>query len=391
MIGRILLGREFYKGREQAFVKHYVLENYLETFAIKIGMSWGSPTLNYIDGFAGPWQHADEQLQDTSPFIAINKLRKTKAALAEKNRAFNFRCLFIEKQTAPYRKLEAAAAAVNDAEVKARNGEFEDFVVEAAAFAAAGNNPFGFFFIDPTGWTGYGMSKLQPLFGCKHSELLINFMTSFIERFVDSDDHELLSGFQDLFGDKDYRQDWRGLAGLDREDAIVQAYCRRLKQSGNFSFVGSAIVLNPNSDQTCYHLVYATHHPEGMRVFRTIESKAHAQQEELRSEVDRNKRVAKSGQHELFEPNALASRYDSNLVQRYQSKAKAEVERFLREMRRASFDKVEEAALAFPLTSSTTLKGWIREWLSDGHLTLEGLAPKERVPKPNQDHFLIWR
>ena len=251
-----MLDKEFYREREQTFVKHYVLENYLETLAIKIGMGGRGPTLNYVDGFAGPWKHADEDLLDTSPFIAIELLRKTKADLAKRNRPFDFRCLFIEKETEPYRRLEAAVSKVEDVRIVTRNGPFEDFVEDAAIFATQGESPFGFFFIDPTGWTGYRMSKLQPLLNIRrHCEVLINFMTSHIIRFIDSDESGGAAGFQDLFGDNDHRDEWRGLSGLDREDAIVEAYCRRLKRSGNFFFVGSAIVLNPSSNQTCYHLV----------------------------------------------------------------------------------------------------------------------------------------
>ena len=260
-----MLEKKFYKGREHTFVKHYVLERYLERLAFKIGMSIAGATLNYVDGFSGPWQEKDDQLQDTSPFIAIEKLRRTRAQLAARNRQFNFRCLFIEREPEPFQRLRAAAAAVTDAEIRTLQGEFENLVPQAAAFASEGRNPFGFFFVDPTGWTGYPMSKLQPLFSYRYSELLINFMTSFIDRFVDSENPSLLEGFRDLFGDERYRNEWTGLVGLDKEDAIVGTYCRRLKQAGEYTFVGSSVVLDPNSDRTYYHLVYATHHPEGMR------------------------------------------------------------------------------------------------------------------------------
>jgi len=127
-----------------------------------------------------------------------------------------------------------------------------------------------------------------------------------------------------------------------------------------------------------------------MRVFRTIESKAHAQQEELRSEVDKTKRVSKSGQQELFGPAVLASSYDSNLARRYQRKAREEVKESLRQLRRVLYDTAEEIALAFPLTSPSTLKSWIREWVDNGSLTVEGLAERERVPKRNCNHVLVW-
>jgi len=118
-----LLGKEFYRGREQSYVKHYVLEKYLERLAFKIGMSSSGATINYVDGFSGPWQHADEQLQDTSPFIAIEKLRKTRTNLADLKRDFTFRCMFIEKDAEAYEKLSAACTVI-DAYIETKNGEF---------------------------------------------------------------------------------------------------------------------------------------------------------------------------------------------------------------------------------------------------------------------------
>ena len=43
-----------YAGREQAYVKRYLLEKYLAPLAYKVGSAWDS--FVYIDGFSGPWQ-----------------------------------------------------------------------------------------------------------------------------------------------------------------------------------------------------------------------------------------------------------------------------------------------------------------------------------------------
>ena len=145
-----MLGKESYKTREQAFVKHYVLEHYLERLAFKIGMSGAGYTLNYVDGFSGPWNQSDKQLLDTSPFIAIEKLRKTRSDLAAMKREFNFRCLLIERESEPFKKLEAQAKAIQDAEIEPLQGDFENLVAYASEFALKGRRPFGFFFIDPT-------------------------------------------------------------------------------------------------------------------------------------------------------------------------------------------------------------------------------------------------
>ncbi len=64
-----VLDPSLYKGREQTYIKHLVLRRYLQKLAYKKG--WHGGTINYVDGFAGPWQQASEELKDTSPFIAI--------------------------------------------------------------------------------------------------------------------------------------------------------------------------------------------------------------------------------------------------------------------------------------------------------------------------------
>ena len=43
-----------YEGREQAYIKHCLLEEYLPEWGYKVGSQWDS--LVYVDGFAGPWE-----------------------------------------------------------------------------------------------------------------------------------------------------------------------------------------------------------------------------------------------------------------------------------------------------------------------------------------------
>src|SRR5665213_2246368 len=61
-----------YAGREQSYVKHVFLERYLERLAHKIASS--HPHIVYVDGFAGPWQSANEKFEDTSFGIALSAL-----------------------------------------------------------------------------------------------------------------------------------------------------------------------------------------------------------------------------------------------------------------------------------------------------------------------------
>jgi len=64
-----------YTGREQAYVKHTFLENYLEGLFFKTASIYNH--IVYVDGFCGPWQSANEQFEDTSFGIALNRLRRS--------------------------------------------------------------------------------------------------------------------------------------------------------------------------------------------------------------------------------------------------------------------------------------------------------------------------
>jgi three-Cys-motif partner protein len=253
-----LLEPGFYLGREQTFVKHFVLEHYLERLAFKVG--WNGSAINYIDGFAGPWRHEDESLRDTSPFIALEKLKDCRSALIRQGRKpIEIRCLFIERNPRSYALLERETRAASGPGIiaEAQQGDFEALSRHILRFASSGYRPFTFFFIDPTGWTGYGMSRLEALFNQDRSEILINFMTKDIKRFIDDDAPTTVTTFQDLFGIRNYQDRWRGLEGIEREDMIVATYCKRLSDAGNYPYVGSSIVLHPTDSRTHYHLIYA--------------------------------------------------------------------------------------------------------------------------------------
>jgi hypothetical protein len=53
-----------YKGREQAYIKHTLLETYLYKLFMILGQH--VQTISYVDCFAGPWQNNSDDLSDTS-------------------------------------------------------------------------------------------------------------------------------------------------------------------------------------------------------------------------------------------------------------------------------------------------------------------------------------
>ncbi|WAS92504.1 three-Cys-motif partner protein TcmP [Nannocystis punicea] len=387
-----MVQREDYRRREQAFVKHYVLDHYLQKLALKIGHYRPNTTLNYIDGFSGPWQHATEELRDTSPHVALTQLCAAREVLRARPIELHVRGMFVERDREAFALLERLLGEqFASVECEAYNGEFETHIREACRFAEGGPQPFAFVFIDPTGWTGYGLKAITPLLRVRRSEVLINFMTKDITRFVDDGESVALQSFIDLFGDATYREAWRGLADLDREDRIVEVYCERVLKAGDFAYCAPTVVLNPRHDRTCYHLVYATRSLHGLIAFRDTEREATPEQREARAEAKQRERLSKGGQFEMFAAPVMETSYMAELQQRYHGKARAAVASKLSEGGEVDFDVLVAAALQYPMTCLGDVKDWLNGWRDEGGLEFLGLSPGERALAVQKKHRLRAR
>jgi three-Cys-motif partner protein len=60
---------DLYAGREQTLVKHFILREYLQRFAIIVGHHCN--TITYVDCFSGPWNVRSDDLSDSSFSIAL--------------------------------------------------------------------------------------------------------------------------------------------------------------------------------------------------------------------------------------------------------------------------------------------------------------------------------
>ena len=85
-----------YEGREQAYVKHCLLEKYLPEWAYKTGSQWDG--LVYIDGFAGPWGVRSEDLADSSFGVAVKALDRVARTLNEhRGKSIQVQCVLVEQ------------------------------------------------------------------------------------------------------------------------------------------------------------------------------------------------------------------------------------------------------------------------------------------------------
>jgi three-Cys-motif partner protein len=382
---------ELYAGREQTQVKHFILQKYLERFAYKVGSHWDA--LTYVDCFSGPWNARSDVFEDSSFAIALKQLRNARDTLAEqRGRHVRLRCFFLEKNRAAYARLKEFADNVTDAKIETRNATLEESIPDITDFVKRGGaKAFPFIFIDPKGWTGFGMETIAPLLRLNPSEVLVNFMTGHIRRFLESPQEETQDSFKRLFGSGSFREKIEGMAQQNREDAAVQEYTRNAKLVGGFNFGCSAIVLNPEKDRTHFNLIYLTRRPEGVEVFKETEKKAMEVQEAARADAHKRKREARTGQLDLLGSKELhdSSHYES-LRERYLAQARGLVLHALESKHRLLYDDAWTLALSEPMSWESDLKQWIEEWKEEGRLEVVGMQPRQRVPHRSEENYLVW-
>lgn len=380
---------EDYRNREQTYLKHFILERYLERVAFVIGNS--HPEFVYVDGFSGPWESQDEKFEDTSFIIAIKKLRYVRDSLVDRvGKEPMIRCLFIERDETAFEALEDATRNVKDLEIKALRGKFEELVPDILRFVG---RSFSLVFIDPTGWTGFGMRAIEPILRHDPGEVLINFMYDPINRFLTHRSREVETSIDQLFGDAGWRDALRSSG--DREDSIVDTYRERLRSAGRFRHATSTRILKPISDRSYFHLVYGTRHIRGLLEFRKVEEKFADEQERVRSEAKQRHRVKHTGQPELLFGSTGSTDVSSSQSFREERgalvrTAGADLRKMLRQRRRISYDDALGALLERPLVWESDVKELIDGMRCNGELTVEGLNPGERTVKWGRDHTLVF-
>lgn len=259
-----------YSGREQTRAKHDILERYLEPFSNKILSKWKS--IDFIDGFSGPWKNADtKDLSDTSIGISLRTFSDVAEGRGHSPQSPQIRCIFNEKDPKAYARLEDYIERSRDEfpliEIKIFQGEFSK---NAVAIRRHANNAYQLLFVDPTGYTGFPPSTLK-LFGNRSSEIIVNFMRSFMERFVSGDHLDKKSALEGLVGEK--RAQYLLDTGASIEDVEAE-YLKMLRADLGYNFSGFSPIHNPDKEQIHFNLAFATNHPMGMETMRTAEFKA---------------------------------------------------------------------------------------------------------------------
>jgi three-Cys-motif partner protein len=299
-----MVALEDYAGREQSYVKHFLLERYIEALVFKTASTYYH--IVYVDGFAGPWQSANETFEDTSFGIALSALQRAKDTWKKKTgRDVKMTALLVERDAKAHSKLATLQAQNPDITIKTYNADFISVVPEIMKDIPP--DAFAFFLIDPKGWR-ISLEKLKPILEREKSEMTFNFMFEFINRAASMSRADTVEGLDELIPYGNWRQELKAgekrlgrvLRPGERSAILLDAFKESLRKLGGYDYVAETPVLRPVRDRTLYFLLHATRHKQGLATFRDCQVKALVTQAKTRSEGKVKHATSKKGQSELF-------------------------------------------------------------------------------------------
>jgi three-Cys-motif partner protein len=369
-----------YTEREQSEIKHFALQKYLEAATRIIGSKWSG--FSYVDCCAGPWESRSSEYDDTSFGIAIKVLKESNGSLRNRGKFPHFRALLIEKRLRPYSKLAAFAQGVSDGNVKveACNQDFRQHTSDIIKFVNS-QSSFSFIFVDPKGWSPIRVSGLEPLLRIKPGEILINFMSSFIVRFLNRE----ATNMDDILG-PDYRE-LRTLSHEEQEDEAVRRYCNLIRQRGGFQYVCALPVMKPDQDAIHFYLIYGTRNAKGVKVFKDVEQRTEEKTRLVRAELQQNKRL----NLDLFSSDVLYRREEryKRLRERSKHNARKTLESLISARGSVPYDDCWAEALQFPAVYESDLRAWLKKQEDLGLIRIDGRKRPNEYLKRKSDHVIV--
>jgi three-Cys-motif partner protein len=371
-----------YEEREQSAAKHQILERYLKAFAPIVG-SWADEVV-YVDCFAGPWNAKRPDLSDTSFHRALSVLRAVKV----QGRCKRVRALLIENDPSRYEQLKQYTSTVSDVEVRAEPWKFEDSVDKIVEFVNDTNTPrervFPFVFIDPWGWELVAIDHIRPLLLLNPGEVLITFMSSFVNRFLSDPSKP----FERLLGHAEVRR-LRELRGEALEDELVASYATAVRIAGAYLFSCAVPVMDPKRDRFLFHMVFATRSIKGVEEFKEAEKNMIEVMHKLRAEAQQRRALRAGSSGFLFEPLAT---YREERFSTFRNNALRAVSNLLETKLRSEgplfVQDLTNAGLQFSGVLREDIHDFIVGWVEAGKVRLRGVSARQRVLRA--DNVVEW-
>jgi three-Cys-motif partner protein len=236
--------------------KHAILKRYLQAwFPI---LSQGNKRIVYIDGFAGPGEY--EGGEPGSPIIAMNTAIEHTLNL---NSGILF--WFIEENKERCENLKNILASMeipNNITFHVVCKKFDESLSSTLDHIDENGGKLAptFAFIDPFGISDTPFSIIERIMAHKKCEVLITFMSGFLNRFKGIDDN--IEHIDKLFGTTDWKHEILENSEEEGEEQIVEYYQERLKTVAKFA--RSFEMIN-KSNQTIYRLIFGTNSFDGLK------------------------------------------------------------------------------------------------------------------------------
>jgi three-Cys-motif partner protein len=382
-----------YAGREQTYVKHVFLEEYLAVLAHKTASIY--PHIVIVDGFAGPWQNANERFEDTSFGVGLGALRAAKESWKKQGRAVRMSAYLVEKKRAAYARLATIPLQYPDIEIKTYHADF--LTVLPQILADIPKDAFVLFLIDPKGWR-IPLKSLKDLLARPNSEVIFNFMFDFINRAASIDDPKVIAGLDELIPYGSWRATLKAaqeassspLTSEARKDILVGAFNESLGKLGGYNYVAETTVLRPLKDRPLYCLCYASRHRAGIKVFRDCQVKALQEQAAARAGARLKHSQATTGQNELFESlhDMGPDKLDAVLRQKKAAARDALIELAPETPGSIKYEDLWPQVLSRHIIRLTELNTLAAELRKSGDLLFPGWEAGKRVP---QDGYLVQK
>lgn len=252
-----------WKIEPHTIAKHEILEEYLKAWFPILGSAY--ERIVYIDGFAGPGTYAGGE--EGSPIIALRTAIEHPMIKITTDVTF----LFIEQNAERVKILDDVLKKMRtdlpkNISYNVHKSEFADSVNSILNWIDEKNAKLAptFAFVDPFGYSDFPMEVISRLLSHDRVELLITFMSGFVNRFLDPS-HE--KAVDSLYGTETWR-DARSIENTnDRLKFLLTLYEKQLKEQAGAKFVKSFQMVGKDN-QVVYDLVFCTKHWKGLEVMK---------------------------------------------------------------------------------------------------------------------------
>ena len=363
-----------YRGREQSYIKHLFLTQYLQSLSFKI-FQGRSNVFNFIDAFAGPWRTTADDHSDASFQQSLRTLESVRDTIdPHGGRGLRIQLFLCEKRAKAARELRKFAQENQEFEISVFEGKFENNLNQIKSQCRDG---FTFTFIDPTGWnidSGPVFSFLRDLKG----EFLLNFMSEHINRHAGY--HKVSNSFGRFLADPDWQEEFGRLpSDWNNEKCIRTLLIKKIKQTQAAKFVPQVGIKKPTQERTKMTLLLGTHNPAGVQVFREVQSKVE------QKEIARRETIREKGQVSLFPIEHLIEikqARDGVGCAKYLKHAEQEVKSLLEKYpdQQAQYSDIEPRVLEQTPLKATHLKTVLKMLKDKQEISYE-LPGRARVPR----------